>query len=327
MRLARPLSKGGTQNKELERRPWGQGLATLSEDPSSVSSTPHPLWLQLCPLLVSMGTALTCTITHIHRSMHINEKMIKQITIAAHFTGSSCHLTRSPYKVKQILYHVFSADWTLGIQWQAKVGRLPEASWEGLGYYHLCSATPFRVRHLLRSCPTPLHWLTALYYIWKKIPHKMFYEISNWPPKIKSSDCQMFLCVSAWESGVGREERKECILRKTNWLETGRQSKQPQTSRSQQGLFKQREFIIQWGKSLLTGFTKPHLNRRLSVKSQRPLLSVSPLDKSLLLPLPNTFLKKVWQEVQPYHAFALSGICGSSASRGWEPTGSILRKR
>lgn len=94
----------------------------------------------------------------------------------------------------------------------------------------------------------------------------MFYEISNWPPKINSSDCQMFLCVSAWESGLGREERKECILRKTNWLETGRQSKQPQTSRSQQGLFKQREFIIQRGRSRLTGFTKPHLNRRLSVK-------------------------------------------------------------
>lgn len=77
MRLARPLSKGGMQNKELERQPWGQGLATLSEDLSSVSSTPHPPWLQLCPLLVSMGTALICMITHIHRSMHINEKMIK----------------------------------------------------------------------------------------------------------------------------------------------------------------------------------------------------------------------------------------------------------
>lgn len=261
-------TKQGTREQ-----PWGQGLATPSEDLSSVSSTPHPPWLQLCPLLVSMGTALTCTITHIYRSRHINKKMVKQITITAHFTGSSCHLTRSLYKVQQIPYHVFSADWHYAYngrpKWAGQSGQAAGSLLRGsrilsLVFSHtLQSQAPSTQLHN----STPLTGCPVLYL--EGDTTQNVYEISNWPPKIKSSDCQMFLCVGAWESGVEREERKDCILRKTNRLETGRQSKQPQTSRSQQGLSKQREFIIRWRRSLLTGFSKPRLNRRSEASAIR----------------------------------------------------------
>lgn len=170
MRLAQPLSKGGTQNKELERQPWGQGLATLSEDLSSVSSTPHPPWLQLCPLLVSMGTALTCKITHIHRSMHINEKMIK----TNYYYSTFYWVIMSPHKItiqgetntlSCIQCWLDTRHTMAGQSGQAKVGRLPEASWEGLGYCHLWSATPFRVQAPSTQLPnsTPLTDCLVLY--------------------------------------------------------------------------------------------------------------------------------------------------------------------
>lgn len=47
------------------------------------------------------------------------------------------------------------------------------------------------------------------------------YKNIQLPPKIKFSEYQMFLCMDTYKSRVGKQERKECILRKINRLETG----------------------------------------------------------------------------------------------------------
>jgi len=62
--------------------------------------------------------------------------------------------------------------------------------------------------------------LIVLHYVWELEYKQECYKNTQLPPKIKFSEYQMFLCMDTYKSRVGKQERKECILRKINQLET-----------------------------------------------------------------------------------------------------------
>lgn len=124
-----------------------------------------------------------------------------------------------------------------GIHWQATLAGCQ--SLRRGSHTIIYSHTLNKVEHLLPIGRTP----SIACIISGDTTQKVSWNIQQ-PPKIKFPGYQMFLCMSTRESRVGRQERKECILRKINWLETGRPCKQPQTNPSRQGLFKQREQLF-----------------------------------------------------------------------------------